>query len=150
MESRKRRRISRACEGCRSRKVRCNGEDPCETCWQSCISCVYRDYTRKRNKAPEPKDRTPTDCTPESSAMPNKEQQKPKAARYSPQEYRRQLEIRAGIGVSNSQTGSFQFYGDFDATFAHCNGKLVAEAKADQNLQVLLLTSALFNASITA
>ncbi|CAG7986152.1 unnamed protein product [Penicillium olsonii] len=106
----KQKRVSRACEACRSRKVKCNGEDPCETCWQNCTACSYRDYIRKRNKRSEQSNESSPDH-PEDIPVRKRDRSTTTPARYCPREYRKQLEIRAGIGVANSKTGSFQFYG---------------------------------------
>lgn len=53
--SRKRSRISKACEGCRHRKARCNGKQPCDLCAIRQIECTYRQRTRIRpKKTPAP------------------------------------------------------------------------------------------------
>jgi hypothetical protein len=44
-------RISKACHECRARKVRCNGQTPCERCKTRGIDCVYREKARIRQKA---------------------------------------------------------------------------------------------------
>lgn len=41
-------RISKACEECRQRKLRCNGEDPCGRCQVRNLTCVYRQKARNR------------------------------------------------------------------------------------------------------
>ncbi|CAM1507979.1 Fc.00g048270.m01.CDS01 [Cosmosporella sp. VM-42] len=41
-------RISKACHECRAKKIRCNGEDPCERCKIRGVSCVYREKARNR------------------------------------------------------------------------------------------------------
>ncbi|PYI10969.1 hypothetical protein BO78DRAFT_403530 [Aspergillus sclerotiicarbonarius CBS 121057] len=124
----KRTRIVHACEQCRARKVKCNGEDPCITCWQHNQSCRYREAPRTRGrsckklKLKEPTPLSPVDETASPSFTRSNDIGTRKVAsartggnrgpaRYSPEEYRQQLELRAGIAVSNSQTGSFQFYG---------------------------------------
>ncbi|SPO01567.1 uncharacterized protein DNG_04240 [Cephalotrichum gorgonifer] len=43
-------RISKACEVCRQRKLRCNGEDPCERCQLRSLTCVYREKARNRSR----------------------------------------------------------------------------------------------------
>ena len=48
MESSVKWRISKACEVCRTRKLRCNGEDPCERCQLRNLTCVYREKARNR------------------------------------------------------------------------------------------------------
>ena len=37
----KRRRTAHACDGCRSRKTRCDGHQPCENCSKLSISCTF-------------------------------------------------------------------------------------------------------------
>ncbi|KAH8698520.1 hypothetical protein BGW36DRAFT_272033, partial [Talaromyces proteolyticus] len=45
-------RVSRACEPCRERKRKCNGERPnCRQCGQSKLACQYSDSKRVRDKA---------------------------------------------------------------------------------------------------
>ncbi|RAL00747.1 uncharacterized protein BO80DRAFT_87332 [Aspergillus ibericus CBS 121593] len=127
-EPRKRTRIVQACEQCRARKVKCNGEHPCLACWQHNQSCRYQEAPRTRGRSSKRlKPKAPTPLSPgnptstSSSLRGNGIGDRKVAstctssdrgpARYSPEEYRQQLELRAGIAVSNRQTGSFQFYG---------------------------------------
>lgn len=49
MESSTKWRISKACEECRAKKIRCDGGDPCRRCTMRAIDCVYR--TKARNRA---------------------------------------------------------------------------------------------------
>ncbi|WWC89638.1 uncharacterized protein L201_004563 [Kwoniella dendrophila CBS 6074] len=52
--------IKRACDQCRTRKVKCSGEEPCDTCTKSCLECSFlkpilpkgpipRDITKQRH-----------------------------------------------------------------------------------------------------
>ncbi|RAK84718.1 hypothetical protein BO79DRAFT_274385 [Aspergillus costaricaensis CBS 115574] len=122
----KRVRVVRACEQCRTRKVKCNGEDPCLACWQHNQACRYGEARLGRGhpskklktvKSPTVTDGVSTPTFILNSDLSGRERPKAKSskfqasARYNPEEYRQQLELRAGIGVANSQTGSFQFYG---------------------------------------
>ncbi|OJJ50396.1 hypothetical protein ASPZODRAFT_1165843 [Penicilliopsis zonata CBS 506.65] len=43
-------RISKACQECRRRKIKCNGHTPCKTCQLRKTPCLYRDITRQRRK----------------------------------------------------------------------------------------------------
>ncbi|KAJ9226741.1 transcriptional regulator family: Fungal Specific TF [Paecilomyces variotii] len=43
-------RISKACQECRKRKIKCDGGNPCKTCRERSTSCVYRDVIRQRRK----------------------------------------------------------------------------------------------------
>ncbi|GKZ32207.1 hypothetical protein AbraIFM66950_001417 [Aspergillus brasiliensis] len=112
----KRLRVVRACEQCRARKlVKCNGEDPFLTCWQHNQACKYgeapaplgRGRPSKKRKTVEPPTVTDGASTPTfilDSDLSGRELPRAKnasfqdAARYSPKEYRQQLELRAGIG----------------------------------------------------
>jgi hypothetical protein len=44
-------KISKACEPCRRRKIRCNGQQPCQLCQQQPEFCVYRVKARHRASA---------------------------------------------------------------------------------------------------
>ncbi|ORY28952.1 hypothetical protein BCR39DRAFT_533268 [Naematelia encephala] len=48
--SQKRRRVhtSRACERCRKRKIRCDGQNPCEVCVRVQVECAYSGHRDKR------------------------------------------------------------------------------------------------------
>ncbi|KAE8344812.1 hypothetical protein BDV24DRAFT_160115 [Aspergillus arachidicola] len=43
-------RISKACQECRKRKIKCNGSNPCKTCHLRNTPCVYRDVIRQRKR----------------------------------------------------------------------------------------------------
>ncbi|KAE8354608.1 hypothetical protein BDV28DRAFT_146976 [Aspergillus coremiiformis] len=50
-------RISKACQECRKRKIKCNGSNPCKTCHLRNTSCIYRDIVRQRKrKRPAPRE----------------------------------------------------------------------------------------------
>ncbi|PYI00446.1 hypothetical protein BO78DRAFT_424478 [Aspergillus sclerotiicarbonarius CBS 121057] len=96
-------RIPRACERCRSRKVRCDGQSPCAGCRPRSLACLYRPAARP---ARQRKKQSHRDVSASASAT--------SAARrilHDPIQFKRHRELRAGIGVSNVDTGSFQFYG---------------------------------------
>lgn len=44
------RRIPKACQECRKRKIKCDGEPPCKTCQLRNTPCLYRDVTRSRKR----------------------------------------------------------------------------------------------------
>jgi hypothetical protein len=44
-------KVSKACEPCRQRKIRCNGQQPCQLCRQQPVLCVYRAKARHRASA---------------------------------------------------------------------------------------------------
>ncbi|KAJ5747533.1 uncharacterized protein N7511_009229 [Penicillium nucicola] len=43
-------RVSKACEPCRSRKIRCDGNTPCSKCTERSFACIYREKPRRRPK----------------------------------------------------------------------------------------------------
>lgn len=47
-----RRRISKACNYCRQRKIKCNGEMPCSNCDNHSIECVYTKTMTKKKRVP--------------------------------------------------------------------------------------------------
>lgn len=66
-------RVSKACEVCRQRKLRCNGEDPCERCQLRNLTCVYREKARNRAR----KHRAPPASTAASLASSEDARQSP-------------------------------------------------------------------------
>ncbi|PGH14336.1 hypothetical protein AJ79_03158 [Helicocarpus griseus UAMH5409] len=48
---RKRKRTSLACDSCRHRKVRCDGRDPCATCFSNRENCTYGTDTLAKSKS---------------------------------------------------------------------------------------------------
>lgn len=44
-------KIYKACEPCRRRKVRCDGEKPCKNCREKSSDCLYRQKARVRNSS---------------------------------------------------------------------------------------------------
>ncbi|KAE8150946.1 fungal-specific transcription factor domain-containing protein [Aspergillus avenaceus] len=109
-----RERVPRACEHCRSRKIKCNGEQPCNACSRNPPRCVYRTgniRNRKKHHIKDQQPRTPATIlpAPESQAL---HSDCPNIRLVDdPAHYKRQYELRAGIGVSNPETGNFQFFG---------------------------------------
>ncbi|KAH6845781.1 fungal-specific transcription factor domain-containing protein [Chaetomium sp. MPI-CAGE-AT-0009] len=47
-------RISKACEECRTKKIRCDGSDPCGRCKMRAADCVYRSKARIRARRSSP------------------------------------------------------------------------------------------------
>ncbi|PKS12600.1 hypothetical protein jhhlp_000808 [Lomentospora prolificans] len=43
-------RVSKACQECRAKKIRCNGEEPCQRCKMRGLTCVYRAKARNRQR----------------------------------------------------------------------------------------------------
>ncbi|KOS38065.1 hypothetical protein ACN38_g11118 [Penicillium nordicum] len=101
-------RIPRACERCRSRKVRCDGNVPCATCRPGHHPCIYRTEPQTRKRRTRVKDATAS-STHLSSYNPPPRPAAPTL--QDPVQFKRQRELRAGIGISNVDSGSFQFYG---------------------------------------
>ncbi|KAF7561008.1 hypothetical protein G7046_g3144 [Stylonectria norvegica] len=56
-------RISKACHECRAKKIRCNGETPCERCKSRDLDCVYREKARNRKR------KRPLDNSPGATAL---------------------------------------------------------------------------------
>jgi len=54
--TKKRRRVMRACDECRRKKIKCNGRQPCENC------TIYNDSSRKQRPAPCPADAVGAGC----------------------------------------------------------------------------------------
>ncbi|KAH7152017.1 hypothetical protein B0J13DRAFT_254181 [Dactylonectria estremocensis] len=48
-------RISKACQECRVKKIKCNGETPCESCKFRGLNCVYREKARNRMRKTRPR-----------------------------------------------------------------------------------------------
>lgn len=46
-------RISKACQECRRRKIRCDGGEPCQHCKQRKSECEYRGFVRQRKRKHE-------------------------------------------------------------------------------------------------
>ncbi|KAL1981394.1 hypothetical protein VTN96DRAFT_2696 [Rasamsonia emersonii] len=46
-------RISKACQECRRRKIRCDGGKPCQPCRQRKSDCAYRGFVRRRKRKHE-------------------------------------------------------------------------------------------------
>lgn len=113
-------RINRACELCRRRKVKCDGDQPCSACIERNISsCIYRQYDRRpsRKRFPltssAPTYRTGVNTTSSSSHGPISDASAlTPQLQHDPEMVKMQREFRAGIGGSNTKTGSFQFYGN--------------------------------------
>ncbi|CAG8187134.1 unnamed protein product [Penicillium salamii] len=116
-------RVLRACDRCRYRKVRCDGNSPCAGCRPGGHDCVFRPprQTRQRRQhtrhfAEGPQggfQREPSTYQqlqlPESSLI--APLRSTAHVLQDPVHFKRQMELRAGIGVTNVETGSFQFYG---------------------------------------
>ncbi|SCU93500.1 LAFA_0F16732g1_1 [Lachancea sp. 'fantastica'] len=47
-----RRRVSKACDACRTKKIKCDGDEPCFNCAKSSCSCTYSHVAKKRLKPP--------------------------------------------------------------------------------------------------
>lgn len=110
-------RITRACEQCRGRKVRCDGQRPCSGCRGGGAACLYSSGPRRRrvagnsrNDQRQIRDKpTPINGT-SSPGLTNVGPETPNVC-HDPVQFKRLQELRAGIGISNSDTGAFQFYG---------------------------------------
>ncbi|PLB39881.1 transcription factor domain-containing protein [Aspergillus candidus] len=109
-------RVPRACELCRSRKIKCNGEHPCSGCARHPDRCTYRTGQIRKRRTRVAKERglpprLPAALLPATVESPITPQDSVSACLDDPEHYKRQQELRAGIGVANPETGNFQFYG---------------------------------------
>ncbi|KPM36879.1 hypothetical protein AK830_g9700 [Neonectria ditissima] len=48
-------RISKACQECRVKKIKCNGQTPCESCRFRGLNCLYREKARNRMRKTKPR-----------------------------------------------------------------------------------------------
>lgn len=105
-------RTTRACNICRARKVKCDGNVPCSRCSVGHVDCIYPGGVRSRSDggsrpiAPRPLKRQQlssiqTDQDPDSDTRTYED----------PVTNKRQQELRAGIGAFDSNTDAYQFYG---------------------------------------
>lgn len=60
-------RISKACDECQAKKIRCNGERPCQRCDTRGVNCVYRE--KARNRARKHQNGTTSRLTPSMDAL---------------------------------------------------------------------------------
>lgn len=107
-----RKRAPRACNICRARKVKCDGNLPCGRCLDSHIDCLYPGGVRSRPSgstrpiAPKPLQRR------QPSESQTKEAPQSSSRIYEdPVTNKKQQELRAGIGAFDSSTDAYQFYG---------------------------------------
>jgi hypothetical protein len=108
------RRTTRACNICRARKVKCDGNVPCSRCSDNHINCIYpgggggrsrpgggiRPIAPKSLKRPRPSN-TQTIQVLESDTR----------TYDDPATNKKQQELQAGIGAFDSNTDAYQFYG---------------------------------------
>ena len=110
-------RISRACERCRLRKVRCDGRQQCARCQEHNSACTYR-LGKSRIRPPAPRLRpsrpvaSPSKTrSPAAGNIPTELVPRPPFQTAVPHSSQWHEGTTTGIGVSNSETGAFQFYG---------------------------------------
>jgi len=103
-------RITRACNICRARKVKCDGNVPCSRCLDSHVDCIYPGGVRSRSDirpiAPRPIKRQQL-----SSVQTLQEPELNNRTYDDPVTHKKQQELRAGIGAFDSNTDAYQFYG---------------------------------------
>ncbi|KAJ5398593.1 hypothetical protein N7465_009082 [Penicillium sp. CMV-2018d] len=99
-----------ACEIYRIRKTKCNSKQPCIHCWQHDMICIYREGPARTSRRKNPV--TPSHEVGRSIKVLKelKKTSTPPGFGYDPAQIKKQIDLRAGISVSNSRTGSFQFY----------------------------------------
>lgn len=110
--SNQKKRTTRACNICRARKVKCDGNVPCSRCSDSHVDCIYPGGVRSRSDggnrpiAPRPLKRK------QLSNVQTNQELKPDTRTYDdPVTNKKQQELRAGIGAFDSNTDAYQFYG---------------------------------------
>ncbi|KAI8973222.1 hypothetical protein BDF20DRAFT_881091 [Mycotypha africana] len=64
----KRHKVSKACETCRNKKMRCDGKFPCQRCEHNKISCKYNDKPAKMRTTKQRQTLIPT-ATPSTSSI---------------------------------------------------------------------------------
>ncbi|AET41260.1 uncharacterized protein Ecym_7440 [Eremothecium cymbalariae DBVPG len=47
-----RKRVSKACDTCRAKKIKCNGEEPCSNCGKHDLECAYTHVIKRRRPVP--------------------------------------------------------------------------------------------------
>ena len=68
----KRRRVTRACDICKSRKRRCTGDVPCTACTAYSVKCTYlSSYNRGKPTDPSPSGRVASVHQAQSNALPD-------------------------------------------------------------------------------
>ncbi|KAL4886098.1 hypothetical protein BJY04DRAFT_98811 [Aspergillus karnatakaensis] len=93
------RRLAKACQRCRSRRVRCSGEEPCSACDRSSQECVYRaEPPRRRRRVLSP------------AILPNDVLVTPRHD-LSVRNGVHQPQLRTGLVVKNHEDGAIHFYG---------------------------------------
>jgi hypothetical protein len=94
-------KISKACEPCRRRKIKCNGEQPCGLCQQHPAHCLYRAKARDRASARQRASRTngQTNATTEGHIVNSEVPLTPRD--YQPTD----PEVYRGITATHTQQG---------------------------------------------
>lgn len=108
--SRRIQRIPLACDYCRVRKVKCDGTNPCSGCRRAGQKCIFHGR-RKRRSRKEKDNLSSSTATPTLPSLDHSLKTGRKPALNDPVHFKKQRELRAGFGVSDAATGSFQFYG---------------------------------------
>ncbi|KAI5247300.1 hypothetical protein E4T43_02274 [Aureobasidium subglaciale] len=105
-------RTSRACNVCRARKVKCDGNLPCRKCANSHVDCIYPGTVKSRSDgsvrslAPKPSQRQqPSEAGTDQALQSNTR------TFDDPVTNKKQQELRAGIGAFDRNTDAYQFYG---------------------------------------
>jgi hypothetical protein len=96
-------KISKACEPCRRRKIKCNGEQPCGLCQQHPAQCLYRAKARDRATAAAARQRASqiNDQANAATSMPSNKSETPLPQRVHPAD----PEVYRGITATHTQQG---------------------------------------------
>jgi hypothetical protein len=106
------RRTVRACNSCRARKVKCDGNFPCSRCSDSRVDCIYPGVGRSR-AAGGIRSIAPKSSNKHQPSISQTNQASESSTRTydDPVTNKKQQELRAGIGAFDSNTDAYQFYG---------------------------------------
>lgn len=116
-DERKRRKVTRACDACKSKKKRCTGDLPCATCRRLRATCTYN-ATYNRGVAGPP--------SPAISAPPHTEAAIPAAAQSGGSRVSRRSESELGIAASLASLSAPRHRIDADTPASH-SGQASAE-----------------------
>lgn len=109
-------RSTQACERCRQRKVKCNGQRPCPACLCHRAECIFGSQERRGRKrqasaSPKAKAASRPKLLPGPSVLTTSPATSSDCGSLDAVAYNAHREMRTGIGVRNVETGAFQFYG---------------------------------------
>lgn len=103
-------KISKACQECRKRKIRCDGTNPCLPCQQRHTTCQFRQITRRRKKVNEPRPESKA-ATPSSGVSGTKSPEEQSATEVAEETPRKDLHNSVSAVQRNLPSrGTVQIY----------------------------------------